>query len=187
MDPSGLCDLTSPGNPGLAFLAQGRAPELGRGAAHTLALGSCREAVSSVGPAIIPVCPARLQPKLIPSVYSPAIAGKVVLPLPLPPKASRSPKSGHTGLKTVPLGSSGVPRSLATSGTVGRKTSAEVASALSLLNILDRAQKLAPAPLGRAPQSRVPPHPSPCSLSSPGPQRPLQRLSCGRVVGCGQG
>ena len=80
--------------------------------------------------------PCFFSPSSWPSMYRPPIAGKVVLPLPLPPKASRWPDQATLdpripGLKAVPLGSSRVPRSLATLGTVWRESSAEVASSLS--------------------------------------------------------
>ena len=41
--------------------------------------------------------PCFFSPSSWPSMYRPPIAGKVVLPLPLPPKASRWPRPGHIG------------------------------------------------------------------------------------------
>ena len=96
-DPSNLCAVTAPRSPCLASLSPGRASELWKAPAHALALGSCHEVVIWEEPAFMPVCPLFLQPKFMAQHAPPSHAGKVVLPLPLPPKASRWPRPGHTG------------------------------------------------------------------------------------------
>ena len=152
-DPSNLCALTVPRSPCLASLSPGRAPELWKAPAHSLALASCHEVViwgASIHACLPLAASARAHG---PACTTLPLLGRWHCPCPCllrhpdgPDQATLGPRI--PGLKAVPLGSSRVPSSFATLGTVWRESSAEWPPPCHPLSVLARVQKLALGPLG---------------------------------------